>query len=328
MGKVQPPKTLTEQIGVTQGNSDLEFTSTHLPSHVGNSLKIGYGGGTAGVAVHAAFKTVPESMKVYSVAGYFLGPTFTDFPLYCQVHPVRDTKTFATRRVLVTQKLADGKVRSCMELIADFQQKEPASVYEYSVKPRRNYKPPTEIPTFAEMADNFVQSGKVSAQRVAQMMPGFAVMAKFVDTRHCPEGVSGQNMMGYAKTAATDQDSLPMTEKFMAEWVQTIQKLTTPGDRLAALVFYMDAGLSFTPLVFDHKFLDDVGACSTLDFTLRVFADDIDLSEWHVRERMTIAASEGRTYSEGKLFDASGRLVAIESQQSIMRPLPPKKSVL
>ena len=81
---------------------------------MGNSRKIDYGGGTAGVAVHAAFKTVPESMKVYSVAGYFLRLTFTELPLHCQVYRVRDTKTFATRRVVVTQKLADAKVRSCI----------------------------------------------------------------------------------------------------------------------------------------------------------------------------------------------------------------------
>ena len=98
------------------------------------------------------------------------------------------------------------------------------------------------------------------------MMPGFAIMARFFDVKMCPEGINGQNMMGYAKDAATDQDDLSITENFSAKWARTTHKLTTPGDRLAALVFYMDAGLSFAPLMHDHKFLEDVGACSTLDF--------------------------------------------------------------
>lgn len=82
----------------------------------------------------------------------------------------------------------------------------------------------------------------------------------------------------------------------------------------------------FIPLIHDHKFLDDAGACSSLDFALRIFTDRLDLTKWHVKERKTIAGQGGRTYSEARLYDEAGNLVAIESQQSIMRPLLPKKA--
>lgn len=39
---------------------------------------------------------------------------------------LRDTKTFATRRVVVSQRRPDGQPRPCMELIADFHVEEPA----------------------------------------------------------------------------------------------------------------------------------------------------------------------------------------------------------
>ena len=91
---------------------------------------------------------------------------------------------------------------------------------------------------------------------------------------------------------------------------------------MAALGFLLDAGLSFLPLSHSNLFLDDAGPCSSLDFALRVFADDVDMNQWHLVERRSLCGSLGLTHTIANMFGESGRLVAQMSQQSILRPKP------
>lgn len=172
----------------------------------------------------------------------------------------------------------------------------------------------------------FVNQSHIEASRGALFEDTFSLMARFWEWRPCPEGVAGQNLSGFAKTRVTTQDHLRLSDKVSMEWQKCRSDLGGHAEQMAGLVFNMDGGLSFLPLLHDHKFLEDAGACSSLDFALRIFSDDLNLSNWHLKERRTIAAQGGRTYSEARLFDEQGNLVAIESQQSIMRPLPVTQS--
>ena len=82
----------------------------------------------------------------------------------------------------------------------------------------------------------------------------------------------------------------------------------------------MDAGLAFIPLVHSKKFLDDAGACSTLDFSFRVFVNDLNVNEWLFREIKTATGGSGRTFVESTVWDEKGRMVANMTQQNILRP--------
>lgn len=329
---------LIEQMAVEQV-AENEYMSTYPPARMGNTSKdkflqpildhvtnespepIAYGGCTTALAVNAACKTVAPNFHLYSVLGYFLGPSLTDRHVKCFVHHSRDTKSFATRRVVLSQLLDNGTDRKCLELIADFQIREPATAMEFLPPTIRQYKPPTEIPSTIQLRDQFVSQKKLSQKQGSMLDDMFALQGKFWEQHPCPEGVTGQNMMGFGKALATDQDHLGITEKFSAEWMRAKGDLPTEADQVSALAFNMDGGLSFIPLIHDHQFLEDVGACSSLDFALRIFTDKLDMTGWHVKERKAIAGEGGRTYSEARIYDARGNLVAIESQQSIMRPL-------
>ena len=317
---------LSEQNAVEQFGED-EYISVQFPRQLGNNMPIAYGGCTRAVAVNAACKTVKDSFNLYSVLGIFLGPALTDRPLKCRVYRSRDTRTFSTRRVVVWQTLPDGKARTCLELMADFQTTEPAVALTYAVTPICKYKPPSETPTVKELRDQFVSQGKLSGSRSSVLGAVFSLMDEHFEQRPCVEGISGQNMLGWAKHLPTSQDHLPIVDKFSAEWIRAKGELSSPAEHLAALTFHMDGALSFLPLVHDHKFLEDMGQCSTLEFSLRIFSPNIDSAKWHVKEKKTIVAEGGRTLSEARLFDEAGALVAIESQQSIMRPLPTKPAL-
>ncbi|EXJ77307.1 hypothetical protein A1O3_10465 [Capronia epimyces CBS 606.96] len=148
----------------------------------------------------------------------------------------------------------------------------------------------------------------------------FSLGAMFFESRLCPDGVSAQNLLGVAIKVVTTQDHLPITSKSSADWCRTRKPLSSQAEQLAGLAFLIDGALSFVPLMHDHKFLDDAAACSSLDFALRIFADDFDLNTWHLKEYTTTIANGGLTYSEGGLWDAHGAMVASMTQHNILRP--------
>lgn len=309
--------TLSEQLGIEEIGPD-EFMSISNAARLGNARPIGYGGGTMGIGIHAAARTVKPEYNLYSVLGHFLGPASTDRKLRCCVDRVRDTRTFATRSVKVSQVLASGEERVCMLLVADFHVLEPAMM-AYSAAPLARYSDVDQCPTAEELAEDLIAKGHISKIAADAQNAGGAVMASYFENRLCPEGIWGQSLAGLAKHIPTTQDHLPITSKTSGDWFRVAQPLSSKDEHLAALAFMMDAGPSFMPLIHDHKGFGDAAAASTLDFALRIFVSDVDVGGWHLRERMTHTAGVGRNYSESKLWSHDGTMVASMTQQCILR---------
>ncbi|KAK1764294.1 acylthioesterase ii [Phialemonium atrogriseum] len=320
--------TLLDQVSVEESGPD-QFVSRFNPGRMGNTANIAYGGCTLAAAVQAACRTVSPEYLLYSTLGNYLGPALTDRKLTCSVRRVRDTRTFATRQVEVSQEQQDGAPRRlCMVVLADFQVREPASLLAYSAPPSRSYSPVERCLGAAEAGEEMVRSGVVPRKLVGLHGVIFGLMARFFETRQAPEGVSAQNLGGLAKGVRTDQDDLPITSKTSADWFRCRHRLDRREDHHAGLAFVMDGALSFMPLTHSGMFVDDVAACSSLDFALRFFTGDVDLNNWHLRELKTVAGGEGRTYTESRLWDQSGTLVASMTQQSILRPKRTAKPAL
>jgi acyl-CoA thioesterase II len=311
-------QTLADQLGLDEIGPG-QYVSKYPPARMGTVLPIAYGGCTLGLATHAAYRTVPSTHSLYSLVGHFLGPASTTEKLYFRVHVSRNTRTFVTRRVQATQVQSDGKVRVCLELLADFQVEE-SSVLTYSSPPATEYSGPEQSRSIKQMAEAAVSGGLMDAKAAAQIVGSFNLDEVFLESRFCPEGVSGQNVLGANKLVQTTQDHLPFTEKASADWIRTRMPLGTRSERMSAVSFVLDAALSFVPVMHSQWWLDDLAACSTLDFALRIFVPDIHVDAWHLRERKATAGGFGRTYAEGRLWDDKGILVASMTQQSIMRP--------
>ncbi|KAI0898707.1 thioesterase-like superfamily-domain-containing protein [Annulohypoxylon nitens] len=309
--------TLAEQVGVVQ-TQPRKFLSKTYPIRMGNSMPIAYGGCIIAVAVSAAYSTVPPTFSPYSILGHFHGPASTEEKLHCNVEGTRNTRTFATRRVQVKQKQKDGKFRVCLELIADFQAQEPSAL-EYSAPPTATWPRPEDCPSAAEHVEKLRVCGDVTLAQVTAFMRSLGPHLDLFETRSCLNGEAAQNLSGAAKEVITTQEKLPITSKTSAEWQSVKETLQSPTENFVALAFLMDGGLSFVPLTHNHLWFDDVVACSTLDFALRLFMPDVKMDSWHLKERKTSRGGGGRTYSEGRLWDVDGRLVASMTQQSILR---------
>lgn len=317
-----------------QQTSPTTFSMVHPPERMGNALPIAYGGFALAMAVKAASLTILESTStqgpyhLYSILGNYLGPAKTDRPLLASVRTIRQTRTFATRFVEVSQKQDDGSERGCMVVLADFQVAEEGSLLVYSVKPSREYSHYSKIPDADVAAQELVTSGKVGQKLVDAQNASFGLSKALFQSKPCPEGIFAQNLMGVAKHLATTQDELPLTERSTADWVRSREKLPNATENVANLAFLMDGALAFAPLSFSHMFLDDSSATSSLEFALRLFSNEIDMAKWHSREIQTHVGAAGKMYTEGRLFDEEGRCVASMTQQSICRPKKSKTGKL
>lgn len=302
-----------QQLGPT------EWSTRHPPKQMGNPLDIAYGGYALATAAKAACLSVPAGYHIYSMLGNYLGPAYSDRALHANVRVIRQTRTFATRQVEVSQKQDDGERRVCLIAIVDFQVAEPRDVMTYSKTPSKAYPHWTDCPTQAEAYQHLANQGKVSQSMVDHHAKAFSLLRNMYDMRLCPEGIFAQNLYGVAKSLPHTQDDLPLWERSTADWFKSKERMQNETEHITNLTFIIDRAISFLPLSFSHKWFTDVAAVSSLEFALRFFQNDIDVNNWLLSEMKTNVASSGRSFSESWIWDEQGRAVASMSQQSIMR---------
>ncbi|KAF0323846.1 hypothetical protein GQ607_008818 [Colletotrichum asianum] len=308
---------LSEQIGVESVGHG-EFISQTLPMRMANARPVAYGGCSLSVAVSAACATTKPSLDLYSIVGHFHGPASPNEKLLCTVKNTRGTRSFSTRRVRVHQKQPDGTSRTCLDVLVDFHTREPSSL-DYSANPVMAWPKPENCPTGFDNLSSLQGRGAASDDELKEYRQILRQHEKFIETRICPNGVSGQNLSGVASKVPTTQDYLPVTLKRSAEWSRSRSPLRTSNENLAAVAFLMDGTCSFVPLTHDHMWFQDVTACSSIDVALRFFTKEVNFETWHIVERNAIRAGGNRTFAESRIWDGKGNLIAHMSQQSIMR---------
>ncbi|EJP63762.1 hypothetical protein CRV24_006274 [Beauveria bassiana] len=312
------PSTLAEHIALRQ--EDDHYVSSSLPQQMGNAAPIAYGGYTIALAIRAAYLRAPDGFHVYSVLGHYLRAAHTESSLILNPVELRRSRSFATYRVVVQQK--DKKTdeqRLCAEVMVDFHCNEP-SLLQHSATPTRKYSHWTDCQTTEQrLEEHLAKPSKTSQAENKIFSTLFGLSRMLWDARLCPEGVATQNLVGIAKSAKTSQDDQHATSKSSADWIKVKHPLKSEAEQMGSLAFILDGLLSFLPLVHNHLFLNDSEACSSLDFALRVFVPRPNLTEWHLREAINHEAGQGRTYSESRLWDESGNMVASMTQQSILR---------
>lgn len=89
-----------------------------------------FGGQVLGQALSAAEQTVPDDRFVHSLHGYFLRPGDAAKPIVYTVDPIRDGRSFTTRRVVAVQ---DG--RAIFNLSASFQIEEGGFEHQAATMP-------------------------------------------------------------------------------------------------------------------------------------------------------------------------------------------------
>ncbi len=116
-----------------------------------------FGGQVLGQALSAAEQTVPVDRMVHSFHGYFLRPGDAARPIVFMVDPIRDGKSFTTRRVVAVQ---DG--RPIYTMAASFQVEEPGFDHQAATMPA--VPGPDGLLSERELAERYVAAMPAAAQ--------------------------------------------------------------------------------------------------------------------------------------------------------------------
>lgn len=194
-----------------------EFETVYPPQCMGNPLNIAYGGYGLGTACKAACLSVPEGYHLYSMVGSYLGPASTNISLRASVRVIRQTRTFATRQVEVSQVREGNEKRLCLIAIVDFQVKEKARLLEYSRTPTDTHPNWRDCPTQDEAFQKLVSDGKVTQSILDAHSKSFNIFPTMFDQRIIPSGIFAQNLYGMAKHLPHSQDDRPLPKRMTAD---------------------------------------------------------------------------------------------------------------
>jgi acyl-CoA thioesterase-2 len=249
-----------------------------------------FGGQVAGQALMAAALTVPVDRGVHSLHSYFLRPGDPHEEIRYAVDPVRDGRSFSTRRVVAWQRRRGEEV-AIFTLMADFTAGE-AALAEHAL-PMPDVPPPDELPGIPDMAVRHPERSR-DMQAMAQ-----AVEQRFTDDPFMPE----------PKTP-------PHTER--STWLRVTGRLPDdPPVHAAALTFASDLTLlSAGTARLGTGWGGFVGA--SLDHAVW-FHRPLRADEWFLYEIDSPSATAGRALCTGQIWAADGTHAATVVQEGLIR---------
>jgi acyl-CoA thioesterase len=211
------------------------FESKHNAEFNGGlDPRFAYGGCAIAFGINAASATVKNSYRVYSALGNFLNAASTNYKLYAEVTSIRDTRTFATRRIDISQYSngEDRKTRPIVFMVVDFMIPESVSLITYSTLSTIQYSSPAKSMSQNDL-ERAAKEKSVPDKVFEAMKRRFGNMEKYVERRYCPEGTDAQTFNEMAPELPTTQDKLAVTDKRSLWWFRSRKS----GKSYSMLVF-------------------------------------------------------------------------------------------
>ncbi len=249
-----------------------------------------YGGQVIAQAMVAASKTIPPDRPAHSLHGYFLRPGKPEIPILYKVDPLRDGKSFTTRRVVATQ---GGE--AIFTLAASFQVNEEGLEHQLSMP---------EIMQPEELIDedhisNEIEKGPdhlndyftSSLVQIRQLEPWDSIKPDKTPPRQL-------SWMRTRETLPKDNS----VHQFVLAYLSDYTILNTASKH---------HGISY--------FQDNVHIVS-LDHSMW-FHNEFAADEWLLYVQDSPSASGSRAFTRGLIYDLSGNLVASSSQEGLMRKI-------
>lgn len=249
-----------------------------------------YGGQVLGQALSAAYKTVPVERRAHSLHAYFLRPGDVREPIVYQVDPIRDGKSFTTRRVVAIQKGC-----AIFSMSASFQIVEPGFDHQDKAP---SVPGPEGLPSEMELVE-----------RVADRLP-----ARIRERLQCPQPIEVRPI------EASNLFSPQKREPVRHQWFKAIDELPDdPAIHQYLLAYASDYGFMPTSL-FPHgrSVLEPQMQVASLDHAMW-FHRPFRMDDWLLYGVQSPNACGGRGLAIGKVFDRQGVLVATVVQEGLIR---------
>ena len=250
-----------------------------------------YGGQVLGQALSAAEQTVSEDRPVHSLHAYFLRPGDVAAPIVYQVDPIRDGRSFTTRRVVAIQH---GK--AIFNMSASFQGIEGG--FEHQDAPPPNIPPPDEV----------LNERQLGALVKDAMPPGIAARVGFdkpIEIRPIdpvnildPQKRAPSRAAWFRANGALPDD--PRVHQYLLGYASDFHFLTTALQPHA--ITWMSKGIQMASL--DHAMW---------------FHRPFRFDDWLLYAVDSSSASGGRGLVRGRFFTQDGVLVASTMQEGLIR---------
>lgn len=254
-----------------------------------------YGGQVIAQSLIAASKTVDDEHLPHSIHGYFIAAGDIRQDLLFDVETLRDGRSFASRRVNVTQ--SEGPI---LTAIASFQQAGQAGV-EFADAMPSDLPDPESLPSVKELMEPFAGKSPF-AEYYAERSP--------FDIRHVTPTVMLKPDKKSAK-ADSGKQMVWMRAAEQAEMSQTMHRamLALECDQVMMEPVLRRAGLSIaTPGI----------SYASIDHSMWWYRD-VDITAWHLYVQDSPTAAHGRGLGTAKVYSQDGELVAVMSQEAMVR---------
>ncbi|PIE61499.1 MAG: acyl-CoA thioesterase II [Desulfobacterales bacterium] len=251
-----------------------------------------FGGQVLGQALSAASQTVDSTLTAHSLHGYFMHAGDASRPIVYAVDPIRDGRSFSTRRVKALQK-----GRAIFSMSASFHTQEPGYSHQDSmpeVPGPKGLEPEIEI-----------------ARRLAEHIP-----RNILDKLLCNKPIEIR-----VANPVNPFDPKPMPpNKYI--WFRAIGKLPDdPAVHRYMLAYASDFYLVTTALYPHGKtFWSPDMQVASLDHAIW-FHRDFRMDNWLLHATRSPSAEGGRGVNFGTIYTQDGKLVASVAQEGLLRQL-------
>jgi len=250
-----------------------------------------YGGQVLAQALNSATQTVAPERFPHSLHAYFLRPGSFDQPIIYDVDPIRDGRSFSTRRVVAKQ---NGKaIFSCS---ISYQPREPG--FEHQIEMPADIPPPESLPSDIDQVAREAGSIEAAVKNGFRFDKSLVDVRTYLSHRH-EDGVSRPARCGFwFKFADLGDDSLLSHQTLLA--------------------FFSDKGLlgaSFLPHGINGK---SNMMIASLDHGLWLHTD-FKVDDWLYYEITSPRSAHARGFCHGHFYNREGHLVASATQEGLLR---------
>jgi len=258
-----------------------------------------FGGQVLGQALSAAEQTVPSDRPAHSMHGYFMRPADAEKPIVYTVDPIRDGRSFTTRRVVAVQ---DGK--AVFNLAASFQISEPGFDHQGSEMPE--VEGPDGLRSERELGQAYLKKLPAAIlERVPKGIRERAVAERPIEIRALKPvdpmkpGVRPPRRQVWFRTNDTLPDD-PSVHQHLLAYASDFQFLVTAMQPHG--VTWLTPGIQSASL--DHAMW---------------FHRPFRMDEWLLYDIESPSACGARGLVRGRFFNQEGVLVASTMQEGLIR---------
>lgn len=259
-----------------------------------------FGGQVVGQALSAAEQTVPEGRAVHSLHGYFLRPGDASRAIVYTVDPIRDGRSFTTRRVVAVQS-----GRAIFSLSASFQMDEPGLDHQAGGMPE--VEPPEGLRNERELGERYLAR-----------MPEAALKAIPAGMR---ERVVAERPIEVRPIGPIDPMNPGEREPIKHVWFRVNGSLpdSPPSIHQYLLAYASDFHLLGTAMM-PHaaSWLTPGMQVASLDHAMW-FHRPFRFDDWLLYDMDGPSSQGGRGFARGRWFTRDGLLVASTAQEGLIR---------